>query len=82
MRCRARRSACVEEPDTGVEGGAAPALERPEACLIKFFAGRHKVFQRHARRHQALVGVAEYKFSDLDGSLWHIGSSAGFAVTL
>ena len=58
----------VEEPDARVERGAAPALERPEAGVVEVLARRDHVLGGHARRHQALVRVAQDQFGDVDGS--------------
>ena len=56
----------VEEADAGVEGGAAPAFDRPVAGAVDVFAGGDHVFQGHAGGEQALVGVAQGEFGDVD----------------
>src|SRR5690606_28950317 len=63
----------VEEADAGVEGGAAPAFDRPVAGTVDVFAGGDHVFQGHAGGKQALVGVAQGEFGDVDDA-GHVGS--------
>ena len=70
-RAQALPGIFVQESNAGVEGRAAPALDGPKSRFIEFFASRHQIFQGHARGHQALMGVAQNKFGDLDSSFRH-----------
>jgi hypothetical protein len=47
----------AEVANAGVEGGAAPGFERPEADLVEFFRDRQHVFDAHPRRQQRLGGI-------------------------
>ena len=54
----------TQETDTGIEGGAAPGLERPEPHLIELFCNRQHIVDTHAGRKQGLMRIAQYYFSD------------------
>jgi len=56
----------IEEAYAGVERGASPAFDRPVACLVEIRASGNHVFHCHARRHQALVGIAQDEFGYID----------------
>ena len=63
----------VQKADARVERGAAPALDRPESGAVEVLARGHHVFERHARGHEALVGIAENQLGEVDGLLGHEG---------
>ena len=56
----------IEEADAGVERGATPTFHRPVARLVDIGASGNHVFHGHPRRHQALVGVAENEFGNIN----------------
>ncbi len=66
----------VEEADAGVEGGAAPALDRPVAGAVDVLARGDHVFEGHAGGEQALVRVAQGEFGDVDDA-GHVVSLCG-----
>ena len=53
--------------DAGVEGGAAPAFQRPEANLVELAADRQHVVDAQTRRQQGLVRVAQHYIGDPQG---------------
>ncbi len=59
----------VEEPDAGVEGRAAPALGAPVARGVDVGAGGGHVLESHPGGHQALVGITQGQFRDIDGAV-------------
>ena len=68
-RSQAFPGVLVEEPDAGVEGGAAPTLDTPVPGVVNVMTGADHVFHRHSGCHQALVRVPEGKLCDTDLSL-------------
>ena len=58
----------VQEADAGVERGAAPGFERPEAGLVELLGDREHVGGDHAGGVERLVGVAQDVFTDSDFS--------------
>ncbi|VEA42563.1 Uncharacterised protein [Salmonella enterica subsp. enterica] len=49
----------AEKADTGVKGGAAPALQRPVAHVIERGGNRQHVIKAQAGGEQRLVGVTQ-----------------------
>src|SRR5579862_7485056 len=56
----------VEEADAGIEGRAAPAFDRPVAGVIEVLAHRDHIFERHPRREETLMRIAEGQFGNFD----------------
>ena len=56
----------VQKADAGVEGGAAPGFDRPEAGGVEFGGHRQHVGGDHAGGVQGLVGVTQDEFGNLD----------------
>ncbi|MNQ73741.1 hypothetical protein D3C85_884840 [compost metagenome] len=55
-----------QETYAGVEGRAAPALQRPVADFVELVADRQHVFGAHAGGEQRLVGVAQDSVGNVD----------------
>ncbi|GAR49657.1 hypothetical protein NGUA13_00119 [Salmonella enterica] len=49
----------AEEADTGVKGGAAPALQRPVAHVVELSGNRQHVIKAQAGGEKGLVGVTQ-----------------------
>ena len=49
----------AEKADTGVKGGAAPALQRPVAHIIELSGNRQHIIKAQAGGEQGLVGVTQ-----------------------
>src|SRR5690606_6220931 len=56
----------IQETETGVEGGATPDFERPEAGVVELLADGEHVFGAHACGEKRLVCIAQDKFGDFD----------------
>ncbi len=49
----------AEKADTGVKGGAAPALQRPVADIVKLGGNRQHIVKAQAGGEKGLVGVTQ-----------------------
>ena len=56
----------VQVPEAGVEGGAAPDLQGPEADVVQGFAGGEHVGKRHPGGRLALVAVPQDGIGDTE----------------
>jgi hypothetical protein len=52
--------------NAGIEGGAAPGLQRPIADLIELVGDGQHVVDAHARREQRLMSVAQDDVGDTE----------------
>jgi hypothetical protein len=49
----------VQESNAGIEGGPAPAFQRPVAGIIQVLASWDHIFHGHAGGQETLMGISE-----------------------